>query len=213
MMSTYALRERLFSRALTAKDRATIDAVLDHFPEHLMEKLIASGTTIVPLAMNERYVEASAMLRRLGLDVDAWPAPPAGLFVVEERALYLRRMTRMTVAHELGHALDCALGDGVYLSGIDPQIRRAFSAARRFVTAYASTASDEYFAEGIRAFCGLNDETSPWPPANRERLKRIDPALHAIISGIFENSARGRLPSDALSRPDSGIGAVAASSW
>ncbi len=37
-----------------------------------------------PLGERESYRDASPALRRLAIDVDAWPAPPDGLFVVEE---------------------------------------------------------------------------------------------------------------------------------
>jgi len=35
---------------------------------------------IVPLDDGRRYHDASTALRRLGVDVDGWPIPPAGLF-------------------------------------------------------------------------------------------------------------------------------------
>ena len=101
--------------------------------------------------------------------------PPAGLFVVEERTVYLRSTSPMTVAHEFAHALDCALGGGVYLSGVDPRVRRAFRDARAFVTPYAASALDEYFAECLRAWVEANDARSPWPRATRARLREIDP--------------------------------------
>ncbi len=185
MTSSDAQRVRLFPRALGTAAAATIGAVLDRFPSHLIAQLVECGTKIVPLTSKERYADASRALRRLGVDVDAWPVAPAGLFVVEERSLYLRSTSLMTVAHELGHALDCALGGGVYRSGFDPAIRRAFSRARDFVTPYAACGLDEYFAEGVRAFCGMNDDESPWPPATRERLEMIDAELHAILAEIF----------------------------
>jgi len=43
------------------------------------------------------------VLRRLASGVDDWPVPPAGLFVVEERTIYLRSTSPMTVAHEFAH--------------------------------------------------------------------------------------------------------------
>jgi len=190
MTSSDALRARLFPRTLGAATRAAIDAVLDRFPAHLIAQLVEAGTQIVPLAANERYADVSRALRRLGVDVDAWPVAPAGLFVVEERSLYLRSTSPMTIAHEVGHALDCALGGGVYRSGFDAAIRRAFAGARDFVTPYAATGLDEYFAEGVRAFCGLNDEGSPWPPATRARLERVDATLHAILAEIFDEPVR-----------------------
>ncbi len=144
-----------------------------------------AGIAVLPMRPGELYREASATLARLGIDVDAWPAPPAGLFVVEERSLYLRSRSPMTVAHEFGHALDCALGGGVYRSGVDPRVRALFTGARAFVTPYAATGIDEYFAESVRAYVGINDPASPWPRATRERLRRIDPRMHDYVDGIF----------------------------
>ena len=112
--------------------------------------------------------------------------PPAGLFVVEERTVYLRSTSAMTVAHEFGHALDCALGDGVYRSGYDPQIRAAFAGASAFVTPYAATGLDEYFAESLRAYVGANDGASPWPKATRARLHCIDRPMHDYLQSLFE---------------------------
>jgi len=92
----------------------------------------------------------------------------------------------ITIGHEVAHAIDCALGDGIYRSGYDPQIRAAFAAARSFVTPYAASGLDEYFAECVRAYGDVfNDANSPWPPATRERLRVCDPAMHAIVADVF----------------------------
>ena len=118
------------------------------------------------------------------------PLPPAGLFVVEERTVYLRNPTPMTIAHEFAHGLDCALGGGVYRSGYDRKIRRAFANARDFVTPYAASGLDEYFAECVRAYVEVNDTQSPWPRATRERLSLVDPAMSALVAGLFANELR-----------------------
>jgi hypothetical protein len=141
---------------------------------------------IVPLTRRQRYCDASASLRRLGVDVDAWPVPPAGLFVVEERCVYLRSATPMTVAHEFAHGLDCALGGGVYRSGYDRTVRRAFARARDFVTPYAATGLDEYFAESVRAYVEVNDARSPWPKATRARLRAVDESMFDFVERLFE---------------------------
>jgi hypothetical protein len=107
------------------------------------------------------------------------------LFVVEERTIYLRSLSPMTVAHEFAHALDCALGGGVYLSGVDPRVREAFGDARRFITPYAASGLDEYFAECVRAWVGVNDPRSPWPRATRARLRALDPPMAAFIERLF----------------------------
>lgn len=140
---------------------------------------------VVLLTRGEPYAHASAALTRLGIDVDAWPSPPAGLFVVEERTVFLRSRSPMTVAHEFAHALDCALGCGVYRSGIDPRVRTLFGNAPAFVTPYAATGVDEYFAESVRAYVEINDPASPWPRATRRRLLRVDPEMYDYVERIF----------------------------
>lgn len=171
----------------TAAEHPAIMRTLRKFGGTALQFAHRNGTRIVPLARGQRYDERSAALRRMGVDVDAWPAPPAGLFVVEERTVYLRSRSTMTVAHEFGHALDCALGRGVYRSSINPAIKRLFSEARTFVTPYASTGTDEYFAEGVRAYVEANDPQSFWPRATRERLRRIDPGMYNYIADLFAN--------------------------
>jgi hypothetical protein len=167
-------------------DHATIASHLGGYPIALLERLVAGNCRVRPLRAKERYRDASPGLRRLGVDVDAWPVAPAGLFVVEERMVYLRSLSPMTIGHEVAHALDCALGDGVYRSGFDPKIRAAFAAAGAFVTPYAASGLDEYFAESVRAYANVfNDDVSPWPRATRERLKACDPSMHAIVAEIF----------------------------
>lgn len=167
-----------------APERAIADA-LALFGAEPLRFALDGGVNVVPLPQGARYRELSRALARLGIDVDAWPAPPAGLFVVEERTVYLRSRSPMTVTHEFGHALNCVLGGGVYRSGIDPTVRGCFSAARTFVTPYAATGLDEYFAEALRAYVEGNDPASAWPPATRTRLALVDPALHAYVEELF----------------------------
>lgn len=164
---------------------SAISTVLARFGEPALAFARIHAIRIVPLRRRQRYRDASAALRRLGVDVDSWPVPPAGLFVVEERTVYLRAATPMTIAHEFGHALDCALGGGVYRSGYDATVRRAFAQARAFVTPYAATGLDEYFAESIRAHVEINDVDSPWPKATRERLRALDEPMADFVAALF----------------------------
>ena len=177
------------ARALIVANRPTgahaIAMILERFGPGALRFALERKTRVAPLCRGEKYRDASPALARLGIDVDAWPAPPAGLFVVEERTVYIRSRSAMTVAHEFGHALDCALGGGVYRSGIDPQIRRMFLNARDFVTPYAATGIDEYFAEGLRAYVEANDPASHWPRATKHRLQSIDPEMFAYVEELF----------------------------
>jgi hypothetical protein len=170
----------------SARVSQAIAATLARFGEGALTFARERDIRLVPLGRAQRYRDASASLRRLGVDVDSWPVPPAGLFVVEERTVYLRSATPMTVAHEFAHGLDCALGGGVYRSGYDTAIRRAFARARDFVTPYAATGLDEYFAESMRSFVEVNDAHSPWPKATRARLSAVDAPMFDIIRGIFD---------------------------
>ncbi len=156
-----------------------------NFSQAILNRVVEANTIVRPLKKGERYREVSPALRRLGIDVDAWSAPPGGLFVVEERTVYLRSRSPMTVAHEFGHAVYCALGGGIYLPGIESKIRQAFLAARSFVTPYAATGIDEYFAEAVRAYAEVNDPASPWPRATKTRLIRVDPAMYAIVDSLL----------------------------
>jgi hypothetical protein len=173
------------ANALGNPDVRAIATTLARFGEPALAFAARHGIRIVPLTASQTYRDASAALRRLGVDVDAWPVPPAGLFVVEEKTVLLRSSSPMTVAHEFGHALDCALGGGVYRSGYDLRIRAAFAAAREFVTPYAATGLDEYFAESLRAYVEINDAHSPWPRATRARLRRLDAAMCVAVEDLF----------------------------
>ncbi|MGA8475018.1 MAG: hypothetical protein WB681_08125 [Candidatus Cybelea sp.] len=161
----------------------------EHVPPHAQALFARADCSIAALGPGELYKDRSSTLSRLQIDVDAWPAPPAGLFVVEERTVYLRCLDPMTVVHEYGHAIDCAFGSGIYFSGIDPTIRKAFAEARSFVTPYAATGVDEFFAECFRAWCGANSEASAWPRVSRERLRALHPTMFELLEQHFENAA------------------------
>ncbi|MBV9972005.1 MAG: hypothetical protein JO135_01590 [Candidatus Eremiobacteraeota bacterium] len=165
--------------------RATIGRTLRLFGRPALDFAVRAGIMVVPLRRAQRYAEASSALRRLCASIDEWPAPPAGLFVVEERTVYLRSRSPMTVAHEFGHALDCALGGGIYRSSCDSRIRTLFEDAHDFVTPYAATSIDEYFAECMRAYVGANDPASCWPSATRDRLHRVDAGMSNYIKRLF----------------------------
>ncbi|MDE2483297.1 MAG: hypothetical protein KGN02_14055 [bacterium] len=100
MTPTRALAERLITRADDAS-LSLICSTLERFGAGALRFALDAGTRIVPLTRGERYNAASPAIARLGIDVDAWPAPPAGLFVVEERTVYVRSRSPMTVAHVL----------------------------------------------------------------------------------------------------------------
>lgn len=164
----------------------SVDRALRRFGHASLRFARERGIRLVLLARNQRYRDVSPALLRLGIDVDSWPAPPAGLFVVEERTVYLPSRSRMTAAHEFAHALDCALGNGTYRSGCDPELRRLFSEAAHFVTPYQASGLDEFFAEAVRAFIDdCNDPGSSWPQATPARLQALQPEVYAHVERII----------------------------
>lgn len=173
--------------ARVAPDAKAASILVAHVPAPVVSYLTASDCRIVVLADGQRYRDASPALARLGVDVDAWPVPPAGLTVVEERTIYVRSVDAMTVVHETGHLLDLALGSGVYYSACNDAFRRNFNAARSFVTPYAASGLDEYFAEAFRAACGANLAESPWPMVSPQRLSECDTALANLMALILTN--------------------------
>ena len=180
--------DRIYSALIptaTPTLRASIANTLEKFGSGVLAFAHGQGIRIVPMQRGERYRDVSPAIERMGVNVDSWGAPPAGLFVVEERHIYIRTQSDMTVAHEFGHALDCALGRGIYTSGLDPAIRESYAKDREFVTPYASTSLDEYFAECVRAYVGVNDNPSVWPKATREKLLKCSPKMHAYLSAMF----------------------------
>ena len=180
-----------------ARSAESVGATISRYPAHLVAKMRDADTRVVVLSKREKYRDRSPELRRLNAGIDEWPVSPAGLFVVDERTLYLRSTSPMAVAHEAGHALDCALGDGVYYSGQTPAIRLAFTAARGFVTPYAASGLDEYFAEACRAMVEVNDAASPWPRVSREaacagRPDAVRVAPHDLARGAGRADDPGR---------------------
>ena len=171
-----------------ASARAKIEGYFESLGIDVCAVLAAFGARFIVLEEGQGFSDVSPVLRRIVAGVDNWPIPPAGLAIVEERTVILRSLSPMTFFHETMHLIDMALGGGVYLSGIDPRIRRAFASATAFVTPYAASACDEFFAESARAFWGHvgNDEHSLWPRATRERLQQLDPKMYEIIRAIFE---------------------------
>ncbi|MDE2571525.1 MAG: hypothetical protein KGM44_03265 [bacterium] len=152
------------------------------------------GMRVVALARGERFTARSRRLRELAPHLDTWPTPPAGLFVVEERTAYLRSRSPLAAAHEFGHALDCALGEGAYRSNEDGDLRSIFASATAFVTPYAATAPDEFFAELLRAYVECNDRRSPWPAATRARLREVDARAFAYVERLFAHGFAEALP-------------------
>jgi len=184
-MNDQILSALIPSAEVAARD--SIAATLERFGKGALRFAAERRTRIHVLRNGEKYLAASPELAKLSIDVDCWPSPPAGLFVVQERTVYLRSLSPMTISHEFGHALDCALGGGIYFSGVDLQVRDCFASARSFITPYAASGIDEYFAESMRAYVGAcNDPASAWPAATPERLRSIDGAIYDTIARIFQ---------------------------
>jgi hypothetical protein len=91
-------------------NRQTIEEIVNGYGPAFRGWLDAGATRVVVLEPTQQYRDVSPAMRRH--PVDHWPVPPAGLFVTFESTVYLRSVSRMTIAHELMHAYDYARGRG-----------------------------------------------------------------------------------------------------
>lgn len=90
--------DKIFSALIPGASRIARGAVaetLSLYTKPVVAFVASRGTTIRILDEGERYADVSHELSRLGIDVDPRSAPPAGLFVVQERRVYLRRLSPM----------------------------------------------------------------------------------------------------------------------
>ena len=98
--------------------------------------------------------------------------------------------------HEFAHTmLRCAL------RFVDQSLSQRLDAAHRdamkkqlWQKTYAATNADEYWAEGVQSWSGANLEAKPANGIHnevntREELKKYDPALPALIAGVFADDA------------------------
>ncbi|TAM73314.1 DUF1738 domain-containing protein [bacterium] len=192
--SAYSLVEQMIVDSASATARAAIHHALDRVPLRALELCAQNGTRIYPLSRGEHYTKASPKLMDLAPRIDSTPHPPAGLFVIEERTLYLKSRSPLTIVHEFGHAVDCALGGGTYVTYADQHLQEAFQQQEKWVTPYQAMAPDEWFAEGFRAWLEVNDHRCPWPAVSRERLQSTSPALARFFDETFSDRQLALVP-------------------
>jgi len=146
---------------------AELVEALAPFGETVLRRAVRLGVRIAIVPQGKSFTAWSPSVAALVPDIDVWNAPPAGLFVLCERLVLLRRRAlRMTAAHEFAHALDSTLArkPTFYFSFEDDAIRSCFTSATGFVNEYAASGLDEYFAEAVRAYFEVNDARSSWLP-------------------------------------------------
>jgi hypothetical protein len=167
-----------------------LTSVLSAYGRAALERAASAGVRIAIVTRGRHFRDISASVNRCAPDLDSWVAPPAGLFVVDERRVLLREgALRMTAAHEFAHALDAALAQRPrsYYSFESEELRYYFATATGFVNEYAASGLDEYFAESMRAYVEVNDERCAWLPLTRQDLYLRDPRMFALIDRLFRS--------------------------
>ena len=165
------------------------------FGEEALTLAVAGGVRIAVVPSARTYSEFSPAVARLVPGIDGWKAPPAGLFVVEERKVLLRsEALGMTAAHEFAHALDAVLASRPrsYFSYESQELRHYFGSAAGFVNEYAASGLDEYFAESVRAYLEINDPRCTWLPLTRYELHMRDPRMYDLIERLFASGFTAR---------------------
>jgi len=113
---------------------AALARVLADFGAAALQRVVDAGTRIAIIPAGQRFCDVSPSVGRTVPDIDSWPAPPSGLFVVDERRMLLRSgALRMTAAHEFAHALDASLAKRPrsYFSFESEELRYYFATAKR----------------------------------------------------------------------------------
>ena len=162
--------------------------VLADFGAAALQRVVDAGTRIAIIPAGQRFCDVSPSVGRAVPDIDNWPAPPSGLFVVDERRMLLRSgALRMTAAHEFAHALDASLAKRPrsYFSFESEELRYYFATATGYINEYAATGLDEYFAESVRAYVEINDPRCAWLPVTRQDLFLRDPRMFALVDRLF----------------------------
>lgn len=165
-----------------------LSAALAPFGERALRLAVSAGVRITIVPSGKAFTQCSPAIAALVPDIDRWHAPPAGLFILEERLILLRSGAfQMAAAHEFAHALDAVLASRPrsYLSFEHPDIRECYASANGFVNEYAASGLDEYFAESVRAYVEVNDDRSSWLPLTRKDLQTRDARMFSIVDRLF----------------------------
>lgn len=169
---------------------ATLTAALAPFGDRALRLAVDAGVRITVVPSGRAFTQCSAAVAALVPDIDRWQAPPAGVFVLEEKLILLRSgALRMAAAHEFAHALDALLArrPRSYFSFESAEIRAAYAAASGFINEYAASGLDEYFAECVRAYVEVSDDRSSWLPLTRKDLQTRDARMFSIIDSLFRD--------------------------
>jgi hypothetical protein len=178
----------LVARLLGRVPSKVLVAALAAFGVGALERAVDRGIRIAIVPAGRAFSQCSRSVAALVPHIDRWQAPPAGLFVLEERLVLLRQHAlRMAAAHEFAHAIDAVLAGQPrsYFSFESARVRQAFASASGFVNEYAAGGLDEFFAESVRAYVEVNDDRSAWLPLTRMDLWQRSPQMFSIIDELF----------------------------
>src|SRR5579872_1014563 len=185
----------LVNRLVHAEASSALVAALAAFGVEALALAVRGGVRIKIVPSGRHFARCSPAVAALVPDIDRWQAPPAGLFVLEERLVLLRAgALRMAAAHEFAHALDALLAarQRSYFSFESEDIRSAYASASGFVNEYAASGLDEYFAESVRAYLEINDDRSCWLPLTRKMLFTRDARMFQIVDALFRSGRLSR---------------------
>jgi hypothetical protein len=183
-----SVAQKLAAKLLQRTPPSSLTAALAPFGERALALAANAGVRMIIVPGDRAFTQCSAAVAALVPDIDSWQAPPAGLFVLEERLILLRAgALRMAAAHEFAHALDslAAAKPRSYFSFENAEIRAAYAWANGFINEYAASGLDEYFAESMRAYLEVNDDRSSWSPLTRKLLQIRDARMFSIIENFI----------------------------
>lgn len=183
--------ERIARPIISASENGTYAILggLAKLPLGIVSQLVDHNMRFVALERGEEFIEASSTVRCWSEDMRAYVKDARGLFVHEDRTVYLRQVTPLNlIVHEAGHAIDMTLGVGLESrSRRDPIIVGEFKRAQErnaFITPKAAEHVGEFFAEAVRAHAGVGEDVS------REKLFDLHPHTCVAIDRCFARAER-----------------------
>lgn len=175
---------------------AVIAAMLAPMPR-VRDAIVAQHTRFGVIGVHQRTTDMpeyeglppSANIRARGFG--ATPGSPLASTAEENILCYEqdRWHGESILVHEFAHTIK-NMGLDLVVPGFRDRVAAAFAAAiaaGKYRGLYASTNPDEYWAEGVQDYFGVHQQRDPHDINTRAQLATYDPALYAIIDGVFHD--------------------------
>lgn len=168
------------------------------------------GITVQGMAPGARFGDLSRTLKEIGSDGCEDSPHTLAIYVWPDRTLYVKDPQLGVFSHEMAHALDhcLAMEASIDSDAIFAEIKAAYNAKTKppaipfqserdavtritigkscnAVSPYGGTSLAEGWAEAVRAYCGINDNSGLFATLSSAKLRAINRPLYTHILTMF----------------------------